>query len=186
MIWKEIIKQLPKSNYPLVIGISGINAAGKTHFAKTLGRKLANEGKQVRVIGLDSFKLSEEARTTLDCYDPDTYLTKWFDFQSFYDRVVDAKKSDVDVVLVEGLFLFKAPILEELNYKIYLQIGKDVAHSRITARDIPQEGTEMTERKWKERSMPAQEKFHNEHNPKDCADLVIDNTDFTNPKIHLP
>lgn len=197
-----------KKEYPFVIGINGIDTSGKTKFAKGLNAFLQEKGLKTQLIKLDDFHNPKSIR-----YDgqneAENYLNKSFNFDSLINDILtpikqtgrlqknikhlnlDTDKYDLEktydidkdtVVILEGVFLFKKELLPFLDYKIFLHISFETARERARVRDIPIQG-EGVMKKYETKYLPAQARYLNEHIIEKIADLMIDNTDWENPRI---
>lgn len=197
---------LRRPDRAFVIGVSGIDASGKTLFSDGLKSFLARDW-HVELIHLDDFHNAKQYRYA-GRSEVENYLTKSFNFErfeqqildpirssgelKFSDAVLDLEKDDFSrnlelcvrkesIVIVEGVFLFRAEWRRYFDLTIFLSVQEVVAASRGITRDsalVPDAA-----RRFQEKYLPAQRIFAQRNRPEDAADLVIDNSDFRNPAV---
>jgi phosphoglycolate phosphatase len=186
-----------------IIGINGIDTSGKTQFTDSFSRFLTSLGIANDVLHIDDFHNPREVRRGGDYYDCafdlDTVATQilkplrdngvldmtlnCLDLDSNkYENERRYSISQKGILLIEGTLLFRSPIIEYLDAKIFLQISFNEALRRAEIRDIPRYGEKILE-EYKTRYLPAQERYFRECHPIKIADVVIDNSDWTTPKI---
>jgi len=150
---------------PLVVGVSGIDTAGKTSFARELRLRLAEKGVPVLQVSLDDFHHPREIRLR-DSEDlPRAYYRDTFDFARFEKEILsplcDSASSkpvrlrwhafDLEkdspagmnecivapdaIVLTEGVFLFRREWLDYFDYRIWLAIEPETCLARAADRD---------------------------------------------------
>jgi phosphoglycolate phosphatase len=184
-----------------IIGINGVDCAGKTTFATNYSEYLTSVGIKNVIIHIDDYHHTREVRDRGDYYD--TALN----YQLLIDEILDPLKKigyidkeivclDVDtdrfenirhymidrdtVVLLEGFLLFRPPLSEYLDGKIYIHIDFDETLRRTAVRDVPKYG------EWfigltKDLFIPTQKRYINEFEPHKNCDIFIDNSDYENP-----
>lgn len=159
----EVILQREKR--PLIVGINGMVASGKTFFTKLLEEELKRQKIPVQTIYLDDFRYPLKYRKSLDkaliSY-PLQYYEHWFDYQlvqevffkrittqkygSFEIKVYNEKTGEYDlrknyvidentVILFDGLFIFREEFEKIIDYKIYLNVDEFTSLRRILVRD---------------------------------------------------
>ncbi|MCL2697973.1 MAG: hypothetical protein FWE74_07815 [Oscillospiraceae bacterium] len=188
-----------------VIGINGVDCAGKTTFALNYSAYLTSVGIKNVIIHIDDYHNTREVRDSGDYYD--TALN----YQLLIDEVLEPlRKSgsidkkiiclDVDtdqfenvrqykidedtVVLLEGFLLFRPPMLDYLDGKVYLHIDFDETLRRTAVRDVPKHG------EWfigltKDLFIPTQKRYIKEFEPHKNCDIFIDNSDYNKPILKL-
>jgi phosphoglycolate phosphatase len=86
------------------------------------------------------------------------------------------------VLLIEGVLLFREPLLPYLDGKIFLTISFDEVLNRARVRDVPRYGEEFLN-KYIYKYIPVQKRYLEEHKPMDVSDVIIDNTDYRKPVL---
>jgi uridine kinase len=86
------------------------------------------------------------------------------------------------VLIVEGTLLFRRPVDEYLDYRIYLDIPFDEVVRRAQVRDVPRFGAEVL-KKYSVKYIPAQQQYLESVRPAVIADMVIDNSDIQRPAV---
>jgi uridine kinase len=179
-----------------VIGISGIDCAGKTSLAAWLADELRAAGQGVVVIGGDHFNRPRSERSTFPAEDPDY----GFDYGQLIREVliparrgerVDARLRVKDwerdawdrrdflvepgaIVLVEGVFLFRPDIVPLLDLKVWLELGFDEALERALVRDAAaMGGPDGVRERYATRYFPGQRIHLERDRPRAAADLVL-------------
>lgn len=188
-----------------VIGINGVDCSGKTTFTLSYSEYLTSIGVKNIVIHIDDFHNPREVRDQGDYYD--TAL----DYQLLINEILEPLRKngsvdkeivclDVDtdkyenvrhyridegtIVLLEGFLLFRPPVLEYLDAKVFLHIDFDEVLRRTAIRDVPKYG------EWfigltKDLFIPTQKRYLSEFEPHKNCDIFIDNSDYENLVIKL-
>jgi len=99
-----------------------------------------------------------------------------------YTKKLSIKTTRNTIIILEGVMLYRPPICNIIDYKIFLDINFDEVIKRATKRDVPKYGVEFLDR-YKDRYIPAQKIYLQSYRPKDLCDLVIDNNDYNRPLI---
>jgi phosphoglycolate phosphatase len=193
---------------PVIVGVTGIDASGKTEFAKALGSYLGEVGRSVQLIHLDDFhnpaavrRLGPDERTA--------YIRNAFNLELLtkeclakardgYDQPIVLRLLDLDsdeytversyqfnertVVIVEGVLLYREPLDEYFDYRIFLHITLEEMRIRVRTRDVLRFGEGMVE-KYERKYIPVQNWFLKTCRPRERSDLIVDNTDFRNPRV---
>ncbi|MGM0446108.1 MAG: HAD hydrolase-like protein [Bacillota bacterium] len=205
-IEESMKKKLGSDNF--LVGINGVDTSGKTIFTNLLHKYLKSRGYQVELINLDDFHNPKETRRK-GKNEIDAYINNAFNLDLLKNELlepisnnqkIDKKFKLLDletdtfsvkkefsinigsIVLVEGVLLYRNPINNYFDYRIFLDIPFDEVIKRAQKRDIPLYGESIV-KKYKNKYIPLQKRYINEHNPIKKSDLVIDNSDFSFPKI---
>lgn len=194
------------------IGINGVDGSGKTSFTKHLVEYLRTRTDReiisVTVDGFhnprsvryekgrdsaegfyyDSYNIKEIEEVLLKPLSPGgnrKYRTRIFDVKKDVFVVEEEKKAQESAILiVEGIFLFREELLSYWDYKIFLDVPFDVTLERMLIRDSSLFSSENEERiLFEKRYMPGQNLYLKEATPQQKANIIIDNSDFNNPKI---
>ena len=191
-----------------VIGVNGIDNSGKTIFAESLAKYLICRGYSTKMISIDDFHNPREIRRKGK--NPiDAYLENAFDIERLEQEILypiskneeidkelkllnlktdmyDIKKeyeiNKNDVVIIEGVLLYKKPVEKYIDYKIYLDIDFETMIKRAKERDKNRFNDNVIKR-YKEKYIPIQKKYIEVYNPKNKSDIVINNNDVEDPKI---
>ncbi len=190
------------------IGVNGIDNSGKTTFAKSLSEYLDARGYESKVISIDDFHNPKDIRGKGE--NPvDAYYENAFDTERLIEEILEPirnnqevhkvleilnLKTDIydlkkeyhvnrnDIVIMEGVLLYKEPLDRYIDYKIYLNINFDTMMKRARERD-EERFDENVVKRYKEKYIPIQKKYIEEDNPKLKSDMIIDNNDFDKPEI---
>lgn len=191
-----------------IIGINGIDTAGKTKFSEDYARFLSSRGYQCVVIHMDDYHNPLVVRRSGN-NEIDAYYDHAFNFAQLirevleplkrhghiekdvlclnvdtdtYENTISYKIDSDSVVLLEGVLLFRPPILEYLDGRIFLLIDFDEMMKRARLRDVPKYG-EAFMQKYINRYLPVQERYLKEYRPDMNCDILIDNNDYEHPII---
>ena len=151
---------------PLIIGIAGGSASGKTSISKTIV-KTFNDIKSVQVIKQDDYyknqdhmKMEERLKTNYDhpfAFDNDYLLCqvdsllRWESIEKPMYDFVNHTRSDkkehiepTEVIILEGLFVLEeARIRDILDIKIFVDTDADVRFIRRMLRDVNERGRSL-------------------------------------------
>ena len=194
------LHQSLRSSRAVLIGLSGIDASGKGYLAERLRRRLHEVGLKVAVIGVDGWLNLPNIRfcaeqPDLRFYDHGLRLEEMFtqlllplrDRRSInleMDYVEETASKyrryryrflDVDVVLAEGIFLFKRELRSCFDLSCWVDCSFETALKRALQRG--QEGltAQDTIRAYETIYWPAQRVHFERDGPRDAADLIINN-----------
>jgi len=208
-ILNEINKR--KKDEPFVVGISGIDTAGKTKFAEALCQFLISKGSKVQTINLDDFH-NPKAIRSFGNDQVNNYYNKGFDIQTIIEKLLipinengnfsvkltllnlHTDKYEIEkefsfskdtIIVFEGVFLFREELAPYIDYKIFIDIPLEESKNRAIIRDVPIFGEKII-KKYDEKYLPAQKKYLEKFPPTKISDMVIDNINWEYPKItHL-
>ena len=210
-IFYEILKKENEAVSPLVIGINGLDTSGKPYFAKDLETFLRSLGRKTQIISVDDFH--NKARVRRQGHDEiDAYINNAFNLAALehellkpikskeevdktvrlidldsdtYSNIKHYKVDEETVVIVEGVLLYREPIIKYFDIKVFLDIEFDEMLRRAEKRDAPKYGPGFLDR-YKSKYIPIQMKYINTWNPVESSDFVIDNNDLENPRLVKP
>jgi phosphoglycolate phosphatase len=101
------------------------------------------------------------------------------------DTYVNRKRYRIDkdtIVILEGVLLYREPLDRYFDLRIFLDIPFSEVLRRAGKRDVSRFGPGFLSR-YKTRYIPVQKRYLEDYSPRERSDMVIDNTDFTNPRI---
>lgn len=194
------------------VGINGVDTSGKTVFAESLCDYFLQKGQKAIVIHLDDFHNRRHIRLKGET-EVDAYIQNAFNLERLVNKIlmphknkkyIDETLSLLDVardrftvkkhffiepdtlVILEGVLLFRPPLLDYIDCKIFLDIPFDEVLLRASKRDVPIYGEAILE-KYRKKYIPIQKEYLAKFHPKEISDFIIENTDFKNPRaIKLP
>ena len=194
---------------PVVVGVTGIDASGKSHLTAELAALLRGSGTAVQVVHVDDFHHPRRLRYAPGVSEPERYLRHSFDFPRLIHHVLEPLRRHGElhttldhldlatdtftarraysigpgtVVLVEGVFLLRPDLRRLLDLTVYLHVPEQTALLRGSTRDAEAAGVDVTGR-YRSKYLPAQREFLRRHPPADLADLIVDNTDWDRPTL---
>jgi uridine kinase len=197
---------------PVLVGIDGVDAAGKTTFADKLADSLKESGRQIIRASIDGFHNPKairyrKGRNSPDGYYQDSFNNRLviekllkplssgnlkykeaaFDYRADAEVFAPGKKADKDAILImDGIFLFRPVLLKYWDIKIFLDVRFDVTLQRAIKRAAEYKSTDSEQEiidLYKRRYIPGQKLYLQEAAPRENADILIDNTNFENPVI---
>lgn len=202
-ILKDIDKKKQKDK-AFIIGVNGIDCAGKTTFAKDLETYLKAKWKRTQLIHMDDFQNPKEIRYAGDDQ-AENYYNKSFNINLLTDKLLKPVKQNGKVtakltvhnletdkfdtvrnynikpdtiVILEGVFLFRRELVPFIDFKVYLDIPFEESKRRSILRDSTAKVA-----KYDNKYLPAEKRYIREYNPNINADVTIDNTEFEYPKL---
>ena len=168
-----------KQNTPYIIGINGIDCAGKTTLAKDLSGELKQSGINNEIFHIDDFNNEKVEKETYRAFASDNWNEN--DFDRYYESIIDFQKAREaveaatvknEIAIVEGIFIFRSQLNHIFNYRIYLEVDAAIALTRFEQRRRLQgdvRPVEIFEDIW----VRAHNKYVSEVNPQKISDLVI-------------
>ncbi len=197
---------------PFLVGIDGMDAAGKTAFADELAAPLGAAGMTVVRASVEGFHHPAPIRQRRSGEDPArSYYEDSFDYPALRRALLDplgpdgtrqirTRVSDArhdarveerprvvphDVVLLfDGVFLLRPELRDCWDLTVFLAVRVGVALERALDRDEVRFGTaEETARRYRRRYIPGQELYARVAKPEARADVLIDNDDLAAPRI---
>jgi uridine kinase len=204
-----------KVDHPLRVAIDGVDASGKTTLADELSQVMLEANRQIIRASVDNFHNPQHIRRRrgelspegfyYDSYNYDAleevllkplgpngdrrYRTAVFDLHQDQPLDVPAKKAAQDaVLLIDGIFLLRPRLMPFWDLALYLDADYTHTVARGVRRDAEFYGSpgEAAQR-YQERYVPGQKLYHQQANPLDKADILIDNNDLEAPDfIRVP
>jgi uridine kinase len=196
---------------PLIVGIDGLSASGKTTLADTLAQKLEESNRHVIQANMDGFHNPKAYRyrqgSTPEGYYQDSFNHKAiaqvlleplssgnlnykkavfnYKIDSKVDSPEETAKTD-SILIMEGVFLYRPEQVTYFDLKIFLDVDFDIIVQRALKRnrDLEYIGSEQDIiNTYEKRYIPGQKLYLEEVNPKIIADVVVQNGDWENPVI---
>jgi uridine kinase len=199
----------------LRVAVDGLTCAGKTSFGHELGAALRRLGRPTLRAGLDDFKHpwrharehgydrtsgegyyrnaqdqgavrrlllapmapSGSGQVVLCAHDPLTGV-------DHSGTVVRAP--DDAVLIVDGVFALRPAYDSCWDLRIWLDVDVELSARRMLVRDQEREGAVEAARLHRERYHPGELIYLAEVNPRERADVVVDNTDLARPRLVRP
>ncbi|MGE6509275.1 hypothetical protein [Bacillus cereus] len=210
---KEIADHIVKLNltYPTRVGVSGITASGKTTFANELGEEIKKRGLPVTRASIDDFHNPRVIRYAKGKESARGYYEDAHDYTAFkerllmplgpngnlqYETISHNLITDMSVhnepllatqnmiLIVDGTFLLKKDVAYLFDYKIFVDTNFEIARKRGAKRETEAFGSyEEAEKMFLNRYHAACKLYIDEHNPKELADVLFENSKFDDPVV---
>ncbi|AIY76899.1 TPA: hypothetical protein ACLQU7_005999 [Bacillus tropicus] len=210
---KEIIDRILtlKLTHPIRVGVSGITASGKTTFANELAEEIKKRGLPVTRASIDDFHNPRLIRYGQGKESAKGYYEDAHDYTAFKERLLKPLGPNGDlqyetishnlitdipvyntpifaqpnmVLIVDGTFLLKKDVAYLFDYKIFVDTNFEIARKRGAKRETEAFGSyKEAEKMFLNRYHAACKMYIEEHNPKDCADVVFRNSDLAKPEL---
>jgi uridine kinase len=202
-----------KPSEPLLVGVDGVDAAGKTVLADELGEAGRRAGLSALRASIDGFHNPRELRYRLGADSPEGYYRDSFDYGALRTSLLDPLKqgragrvvaraydfrsgtsvepSPVEfdertILIFEGVFLQRAELASYWDYLIYVHAGFETTLGRAGVRDRALLGAEEeVRRKYLGRYIPGQQLYIREREPIRKAHDVVVNDDPDDPELAL-
>jgi uridine kinase len=202
-----------KRAQPLLVGISGIDAAGKSYFGDELAECLKQAGVPVIRASIDGFHNPREMRYRQGIYSPEGYYhdsfnyvtakkylldplaprgnrryrTSAFDHKSNSENIsAELVATEADILIFDGIFIFRSELVRYWDFKIFLEIDFETSLERALKRDLALlESEEEVRKRYRERYIPAQKMYLESEKPREKADIIINNNDYANPTLKV-
>lgn len=145
-----------------LVGVDGVDGAGKTTFADALGEAVRARGRPVVGLSLDDFHAPRAVRYRLGRGSPAGFWLDSYDYDAFDRDVLTGlrpggnrkfRRASLDlatdelldspwetapgaaVVIVDGLFLHRDELADVWGYSVFLEVPFDLTAERMAARD---------------------------------------------------
>lgn len=204
-----LIDRRKSPDRPLVVGITGVDTAGKSQLAEVLSTRLQAGRRHVQLIHVDDFHRPHAERHHPELTQPQQFYQLSIDFPRLRRELLEPIRhqggvstrlrlldhySDtwsihrtyhVDaatVVLLEGIFLLRPEIREFIDVMVFLHVDEATVLARATARDVPRQGIEVMAR-YHRKYLPGQREYLAANRPRDHADIIVDNRDYRAPRV---
>jgi uridine kinase len=183
-----------------LVGISGIDASGKGFVSQKVTRILESNGLNVALINVDGWLNLPNVRFSADdparhFYEHALRLDQMFDQLILPLKANSAAKltadlaeetatdfakheyvyNDIDVILLEGIFIFKRMFVDYFDLKIWIDCSFKTALKRAVARSQEGLSAAQTNRAYNDIYFPAQRIHFEKDTPQKVADLIVAN-----------
>jgi uridine kinase len=192
----------------LRIAVDGRTAVGKTSFGHELAAALNALGRPTLRACFDDFKNPWSEAHLYDRLSGEGYYRNAYDFPAAVNLLLRPAGPDGDgrvtlcsrdpltgashqgktvqaadnaILIVDSVFAFRAQYNDHWDYRIYLDVDRELSIARGIARDSELEGLEEAENLHRNRYSVAERIYSTEVDPRSLADVVIDNSDFAHP-----
>jgi uridine kinase len=206
------IEILSKNESIFIVGITGLDASGKSNLSKAISSALINLNKNVLTISGDFFQFPREYKEN---FSEKTWalqhIKRTINFKEMVEKFLkpisgkpnNIKIDGVDydfgqriqkdiplhyplIIVLESIYLFQPSIVKYLNYKVFIDITEEEALSRAKkrTRDLELYGDEMgIEKKYVNKNFAGYSFFDKTVKPKQYSDIIIDNNEWEKPKV---
>lgn len=195
--------------HPLRVAVDGPPAAGKTTLADELAVVLRAQGREVIRASIEGFLLPRALRYRRGVHSPEGCYHDSFDFDALhrvlldplgpdggrryrhavYDKRTDSALSppvttaSADAVLLfDGVFLMRPELIDRWDLSIFVSAAFEETVERARIRDQAlYRSTAEVERRWRNRYIPAQQRYFATVRPTDHADIIVHNDELQRP-----
>ena len=193
------------------VAVDGLTASGKTSLGHELAQRVAAAGRVVLRASLDDFKRPWSESHLYDRVSGEGYYRNAFDSGAARRLLLDPAApggsgrvalcsvdplTQIDhsgvlvdmptdgVLVVDGVFAFRPQLDMCWDLRIWLDVDPDLSVRRGVARDAEREGgAEQAEALHRDRYLAAEDLYIDEVRPMARAEVVVDNTDFSRPRL---
>lgn len=184
----------------LLVGISGIDASGKGYITTQLSEHLRAQGLNIAIINVDGWLNLPHIRFSCDDLAGHFYKNAIRFDGMFHDLIIPLRDSrsikltadiaeetadefrkheyyfeSIDVILLEGIFLFKRKYQDLFDLKIWIDCSFGTALRRAITRAQEGLSVEETERVYETVYFPSQKIHLEKDQPKETVDLILPN-----------
>jgi len=165
---KSVLKDLQnkrESNKALVVAISGIEGGGKQALTKKIASALKLEGLSVAIIHGDDWEAPKSVRFNV-MSSPEEYYLHAYRFDEMVEqlilplklfgniktsvtlndvmnpRTVDYDFEDIDIILIEGVYLLQESYLDLFDYTCWVESDFDAAFKRLSEQNNVEQSQE--------------------------------------------
>ena len=176
------IKECAKQK-TVIVGVNGLDCAGKTTFAQKLDQMLNLKGMKTKLLHIDHYNNNDVQKKVYDAHKKGALTHDLLGL--YYDKSInyeDAKAAislagqNADVVIVEGVFLLKDIMAALMDVRVLLLVSTDVARDRYRGRkEIEQDSRPLSvfDDIW----LPSYKRYNEEEMPEKKSDFIYYNDD---------
>ena len=200
-----------KRPHPIRVGIDGPDAAGKTTLAEELMAPLQQWGRPVIRASIDGFHNPASIRHARGLSSPEGYYFDSFNYQMLVESLlaplgprgsrrfaaamfdyrtnsavpIETNLAEVNAILLfDGVFLLRPELKADWDFTIFVDASFEITLARAQERDTTYLGSqEDVQKRYEQRYIPGQKLYFAECRPQERAQVVIDNSDPSNPVI---
>lgn len=188
-----------------VVGVDGVDGAGKTVFAGELASMLMQSGRSVIQASVDGFHNDRALRYRRGKSDPQGFFEDSYNYELLrndlidpfrkgeskvsvarFNHAIDAEISDTATVepsailVIDGIFLHRDELVSLWDFSIFLSVPFSVCYARLATRD----GSNPDPRAVKNRRYyEGQQIYLSNCKPAERATVVIDNSEIEAPQL---
>ena len=198
-------------SHPTRVAIDGVDAAGKTTLADELVPLVAATGRQVIRASVDGFHHPRTLRYSRGLDSAEGYFLDSFNYPALksglldplgpggdrrfrvaafdyrIDQAVDlpiqTARADA-ILLFDGVFLQCPELARSWDFRIWVDAPFDVTVPRAVRRS-PDEDESVLRTKYRLRYVPGQILYMNQCQPRESANVIVDNADLDSPDLRF-
>lgn len=199
--------------HPVRVGVSGITASGKTTLANEIATALEYRGKKVIRTSIDHFHNPKIIRYKQGKDSAIGYYKDAHDYKSFMEKLLvplgpsgnlryqpasfnlerdeymssnEESATEDSVLIVDGTFIFKREMINQFDFKIFVETDFEIARKRGAKREEKAFGSLIkAEEIFKKRYHAASKLYLEEHAPQLFSDIVVNNDDIDYPTLYI-
>lgn len=201
-----------KKDFPVLIGINGIDASGKTTLAREITEQLKQSTRHIIAATIDGFHNTEKLRYAKGKDSPVWYYQNSFNNEAIKNALLDPlcnwnleyntvafdyrsdssvepiieKANNNSILIMEWIFLFRPELVDYRDLKIFVDIDFEDSIQRAIERQAEKDhiwSEQAIIDRYNKRYIPWQKLYIQAANPIEISDIVIDNRIFETPKI---
>ncbi len=195
--------------HPTRVAIDGVDAAGKTTLANELEAMLKSGTRQVIRASVDGFHNPKAIRRRDDS--PEGYFRCSFNYQALVDNLLAPLgpggswlfrratfdfRTDSEIILAheratpdaillfDGVFLLRRELRSHWDLSAFVDADFETTIARAEVRDRELFGDAAAVRqRYESRYVPGQRLYLEQEQPRHFADIIVFNSDFSNPRM---
>ncbi|NLT11377.1 MAG: hypothetical protein GXY06_03075 [Clostridiaceae bacterium] len=191
-----------------IVGLDGMDLVGKAFFAHKLVAFLRALGVSGKILKLSDFKNPVEVTYAGEDI-VEAYYFHAFNCNKLIEEILEPIRSEGvidktliyfseesgpvgrerqykidknDICILEGVHMYREPLIDYFDMKIYLFMDGQEAKHRALVRDI-YSGNEPLADEYEKKQLPAQKMYSSRYSPIDLSDFAVDNTQYRRPYI---
>jgi len=184
----------------LLAGVSGIDASGKGFITAKLADKIRRMGFNIANINIDGWLNLPETRFS-ETNAAENFYKNAIRFDEMFEKLIFPLKNtrsinltadyteetapefrkheyfykDIDIILLEGIFLFKNEFKKHFDVQVWIECPFEIALQRAIARSQENLLPEETVKAYETIYFPAQKIHFAKDAPQECADFIFYN-----------
>lgn len=191
------------------MAIDGVDGVGKTTLADELVEPVAATGRQVIRASVDGFHRPRAARYQRGADSAEGYFLDSFDYPALKAALLDPLGPGGDrrfrsavfnyridqpvnglletaaenaILLFDGVFLQRSELADAWDLRIFVDATFDVTVARAVRR-ASGEDESVVRMQYRRRYVPGQMLYLTQCQPRESADIIVDNGDLNNPEL---